>query len=250
VKLSITHRCGAPEFGSNLNVGQAREAAPDDQAARRRVAGPNEIAASSSKPDEIEVKSAGFSPSAAGAADESIEQADFVVCESDRRRSVVLGSRQHGQPENPPTENADLEPCRPPFGLSRLCPRDFGGPLPLLGHPESGLAALFDESKVKTVGPIKREFATDHFPPIRQAGSSPQCPHSKAAVLAGAGRTGREAVAPFLSRDKVASRPVQRAPSSGIFRWRVALTRPSPRGGRGRAGGSAGRRRAPARPRR
>ena len=122
VKLSITHRCGAPEFGSNLNHGQAREAAPDDQAARRRVAGPNEIAASSSNPDEIEVKSAGFSPSAAGAADESIEQADFVVCESDRRRSVVLGSRQHGQPENPPTENADIEPCRPPFGLSRLPP--------------------------------------------------------------------------------------------------------------------------------
>jgi hypothetical protein len=30
--------------------------------------------------------------------------------------------------------------------------------LPLLGHPESGLAALFDESKVKTVGAIKREL--------------------------------------------------------------------------------------------
>jgi hypothetical protein len=133
VKLSIPHKCGAPEFGSNLNVGQAREAAPDDHAARRRVASPSEIAASSSKPDDIEVKSARFSPSAAGAADESIEQADFVVCESDRRWSVVLGSRQHGQPKSPPTENADLEPCRPLFGLSRLPPAISVAPFPALG---------------------------------------------------------------------------------------------------------------------
>jgi hypothetical protein len=116
VRLSITHKRRGPELCADLDVGQVRKAAPYDDAAWRRIASPREVPASSRKLDEVEAECAGLGSPIAGVADESIKQADFIGRERDPGRRLGFGSRQHGEPENPPTENAkDRHQIREPF---------------------------------------------------------------------------------------------------------------------------------------
>ena len=78
-RLSITHISSSCDFGAKFDICESREAAPDDNISRRRIARPGQVAPQSCKFGKIKCKGSRATSSMARAADESIEQCDLGV---------------------------------------------------------------------------------------------------------------------------------------------------------------------------
>ena len=83
------------DFGAQLYVGQAGEAAPDDSVSWRRVSRPCKVSTKSGELRQIEYQRAALGFSVAGVADEAVEKYDLRVGQRHGGRRVGRSSGEY-----------------------------------------------------------------------------------------------------------------------------------------------------------
>lgn len=103
--LSITHNFCSREC-AQLDVGQARQSAPHDDIAGRRIIRASEITAKPSDFDDVRryASAIGY---LARARNEAIEQSNLGSCQREFRRCIGRGTIEHCHPEDVPTDDAE-----------------------------------------------------------------------------------------------------------------------------------------------